>query len=119
MSYHQGPPTQVIYHGFIAPRINGFAIAALVLGILAAAAGIWTPIPFIGIVFGMIATLPGILAIVFGYVGLGAWRRLGVGRGSAIAGLVLGWVAIGIILVTTLAWVIAIASSIASSTVRG
>lgn len=104
----------MIYHGFIAPRVNGFAVAALVLGILAAVVGIWAPIPFVGLVFAMVATLPAILAVVFGHIGVGTWRRLGVGRGAAVAGLVLGWVTIGIILFTSFAWIVAISASVAS-----
>lgn len=73
---------------------NGFAIASLVLGIV----WIW----WIG----------SILALVFGYVGLSQIRRSGGyqgGRGLAIAGIVLGWVGIGflvlfILLLSTISW---------------
>jgi hypothetical protein len=62
---------------------NGFAIASLVLGIL------W--IYWIG----------SILALIFGYVGKGQIDRAGghqTGRGMAIAGIVLGWIGVGILL---------------------
>lgn len=55
---------------------NGFAIAALVLGIL-------------GVVFNIIPLLPyvfGICALIFGIIGL----RHVVGKGMAIAGIILG-----------------------------
>jgi Domain of unknown function (DUF4190) len=58
---------------YVQASTNGFAIAALVLGIL----GAW------------------ILALIFGYVGKGQIDRshgAQGGRGMAIAGIVLGWV---------------------------
>lgn len=65
---------------------NGFATAALVLGIFGF---VVTPIPlFIGLFLG---GLPNLLAIVFGIVGIVRANRLG-GKGMAMAvvGLVLG-----------------------------
>jgi len=57
---------------------NGMAIASMVLGIL------W--------IFG----LGSILALIFGYVGLSQIKRKHeTGRGMAIAGVVLGWVGVG------------------------
>ncbi len=71
-----GPPV-------VALKTNGFAIASLVLGIL------W--IYWIG----------SILALVFGMVAKSQIDRSGgfeQGRGMAIAGIVLGWVGIGFLL---------------------
>jgi hypothetical protein len=71
-----GPPV-------VAVKTNGFAIASLVLGIL------W--IYWIG----------SILALVFGMVAKNQIDRSGgyeQGRGMAIAGIVLGWVGIGFLL---------------------
>ena len=79
--YGQQPP----FYGYpaaYAPRsTNGLAIASMVLGIL------W--LYWIG----------SILAIVFGYVALGQIKRQpGMqGRGMAIAGIVLGWVGVAMI----------------------
>lgn len=57
---------------------NGMAIASMVLGIL------W------------IVGLGSILALVFGYVSLSQVKRSGeTGRGMAIAGVVLGWIGLG------------------------
>jgi hypothetical protein len=69
--------------GVPASKTNGFAVAALVLGIL----WVW----WIG----------SILALVFGYVAKGQIDQSGglqQGRGMAIAGIVLGWVGVGILL---------------------
>lgn len=73
-----------------APRpTNGFAIASLVLGI------IW------------IYWLGSILAVIFGHVALGQIARNGDGgRGLAIAGLVLGYVGIGVLAVLLIVWII-------------
>jgi hypothetical protein len=68
-------------YGYPVPgRTNGFAIASLVLGIL----WVW----WVG----------SILALIFGYVARKQIReRNESGDGLAVAGIVLGWVAIGIL----------------------
>ena len=58
---------------------NGFAVASLVLGIVGIAA----------------CGIPGILALIFGYVAcrqIDESRGLQTGRGMATAGIVLGWI---------------------------
>ncbi len=62
---------------------NGFAIAALVFGLLGIIGGF---IPFVTYV----AWLFGILGIVFGAIGMKKAKEVGSGNGLAIAGLVLG-----------------------------
>jgi hypothetical protein len=72
--YQYGRPSQTT---------NGMAVASLVLGIL------W------------ILWIGSILAVIFGYVGKGQIDRSGGaqgGRGLAIAGIVLGWVGVGTLL---------------------
>jgi len=65
---------------------NGMAVASLVLGIL------W--IYWIG----------SILALVFGYAGLNQIRQRGqAGRGLAIAGIILGWIGIAILVIGVIA----------------
>ena len=61
---------------------NGLAVASLVLGIIT------------------LCGIGSILAVIFGYVGKGQIDRSGgtqSGRGLAIAGIVLGWIGIGFI----------------------
>lgn len=68
---------------YVQTKMNGFAIAALVLGI------VW--VYWIG----------SILALVFGYVAKGQIEQSGgreTGMGMAIAGIVLGWIGVGILL---------------------
>jgi hypothetical protein len=69
---------------------SGFAVASLVLGL-----------------FGWCAFIPSILAVVFGNVAL---DRIATsngrqqGRGLAIAGIVLGWIGIGLLAILAAAW---------------
>jgi hypothetical protein len=81
-----GPP--VAAAGAAPKATNGLAIASLVLGI------VW--IYWIG----------SILALIFGYVAKGQIDRAGGtqgGRGLAIAGIVLGWVGIGVLCIGIIA----------------
>jgi hypothetical protein len=75
------PPGYPGTYGYPIQRpTNGFAIASLVLGI------IW--LYWIG----------SILALIFGYVALKQIRERGEGgNGLAVAGIVLGWVAVGVL----------------------
>lgn len=64
---------------------NGFGVASLVLGIL------W------------IFWLGSALALVFGYIALGQIKKSGNrqgGKGLAIAGIVLGWIGVAVLLLT-------------------
>lgn len=75
-----GPQT-VVYAP--ASKTNGFAVASLVLGIL----WLWW--------------LGSVLALVFGYVGKSQIDRSGgreTGRGMAIAGIVLGWIGVAVLI---------------------
>ena len=80
-AYPYGPPPPVA-------RTNGLAIASMVLGIL------W--LYWIG----------SILALIFGYQAKAQIDRSGgreTGRGMAVAGIVLGWVGVGTIVLSLLA----------------
>jgi Domain of unknown function (DUF4190) len=94
-AYPQAPAGQPYYGGPTAPprNTNGLAIAAMVLGI------IW--VYWVG----------SILALIFGYVARKQIREKNQnGDGMAIAGIVLGWIGVG-----TLVLVIVIAIAGASS----
>jgi hypothetical protein len=78
-----------------ATKTNGFSIASLVLGIL------W--IYWIG----------SILALVFGYVAKSQIDRSGglqSGRGMAIAGIVLGWIGVGILILVIALVIVGVSS---------
>ncbi len=96
--YQQPPPgyaQQYGYPGYVSsPGTNGLAIASMVLGIL----WLW----WIG----------SILALVFGYVAKSQIRNTGQsGSGMATAGIVLGWVGVGILLLVIAVGIIDAASS--------
>jgi hypothetical protein len=82
------------YRGYPAPgSTNGLAVASLVLGIL------W--IYWIG----------SILALIFGYVARRQIReRGGSGNGMAIAGIALGWVGVGVLV---LAFIVGVVGALA------
>ena len=86
--YQPGPYQQPYPYPYAQPRTtNGLAIASMVLGIL------W--LYWIG----------SILALVFGYVARDQIKRSGqAGDGMAIAGIVLGWVGIGFLVLGLAFW---------------
>ncbi|MDO9397303.1 MAG: DUF2510 domain-containing protein [Herbiconiux sp.] len=70
---------------------NGYATASLVLGIVS-----------IGL---NVLLLPGIAAVAFGVAGLAKAKRIGLGRGPSVAGIVLG--VVGTVLVVAFVVVLA------------
>jgi hypothetical protein len=75
----------------MAPRPvgNGFAIAALTLGIVGAVLALTSPF---GSLLGIVC---GLLGLIFGFVGLGNVNRHGAGNGGlALAGIILGSLAL-------------------------
>lgn len=102
-------PIQQVYVQYAPkPATNGLAIAALVLGIVAAALSL---IPLVGL---FVCWLPALLGIIFGLIGLGTARRNnGIRRTEALWGLICALLPIPIVIVG-----FAIAASIASSTQR-
>src|SRR5687767_13148302 len=82
-NYEAAPPVAAPTARDATGPTNGFAIASLVLGIL-------------GLV-GFPPLIPSILALVFGYKGKREIDRSGgveQGRGLAVAGIILGWIAV-------------------------
>lgn len=106
MTYQQ-PQQQYVYQTVVKPPTNGMAVTSLILGIVAIVAGVWAPIPFVGLFFSFVAFLPALLAIIFGHIGYSTAKKNGVGKGQAITGLILGYLTIGIILALTVAWMLA------------
>ncbi len=94
--YQQQPYQQPVPHGYqqfgygavAAPgRTNGLAVTSMVLGI-------------VGIVLFCLYAIPSILAVIFGAVALNQFKTqpsVYTGRGMAIAGLVLGLIGVGIL----------------------
>jgi len=94
-------PPSVIYVQQVPMQTNGLAVASLVLGIIGLVL-FWT-------VWGGI--LLGILAVIFGAVGLSKAGRGGPNKGMATAGLVLGVLAI-IGSVLFIAFVVSVANNV-------
>ena len=108
-------PQQVVFQQVVRGPSNGAATAGLVLGIIALFFGISVPIPLWGLIVIFFAFPLGILAAIFGHVGLRASSTLSAGRGNAVAGLVMGYVTIAICVLTTTFWVVALVGSAAGS----
>jgi Domain of unknown function (DUF4190) len=99
-----GPAPGTIYPGAGTPgvpraagaRTSGLAIASLVTGLC-----FW------------FCVVPGIVAIVLGHLALESIEDSGgakSGRGMAIAGIVLGWVGLGIVALFVLGWFVTVLS---------
>ena len=90
---YQAAPQQ----GYAGPPVkagNGLAVAGMVLGIIGI---VFSFIPFLGVIFGVIL---GLLALIFGGVGLARSKDPARGgRGQAIAGIVLGILALVMVFV--------------------
>jgi hypothetical protein len=79
------------------PGTSGLAIAALITGL-----AFWCFL------------IPGIVAIVLGNLALEQIEDsngLKTGRGLAIAGIILGWVGVGIVALSLIGWIISLATS--------
>jgi hypothetical protein len=82
------------YPGATGPRTSGLAIASLVTGL-----------------FFWCWVIPGIVSIVLGHIALESIEDSGgtkTGRGMAIAGIVLGWVGIGVVALLVIGWFVAV-----------
>jgi hypothetical protein len=85
---------------------NGLATAALIVGIISAFFGLFVPIPLLGFLAASLAAPLGIFAVGLGYPALSRAKTLRVGRGAAMAGIILGFAALGIAIVVTAGWII-------------
>lgn len=73
----------------MAPPTNALALAGLILGIVAAAIGLLAPSIYMVL---LLAFIPGLLAIIFGFVGITTANRMGgLRRRHAIWAVVLGF----------------------------
>ena len=108
-SYSQpGAYSQPMTYGaqpvFVRPAPNKMAVWSMWMGIVGIGGGfvcgLLSMIPFIGVIFSVIAMflwIAPVLAVIFGHIGLGQIKRTGEeGRGQAIAGLIIGYVTIAL-----------------------
>lgn len=103
MSYAPAPPQAPVQ--FVTKPSNGLATASLVLGIVGTVLAI---IPVLGIVGALVGGV-GFLLAVFGFL---ASRKHHVGRGKAIAGLVLGAASVIVFIMISAATVAAVDSAV-------
>ncbi|WP_231939652.1 DUF4190 domain-containing protein [Brevibacterium siliguriense] len=103
-SAYSQPMTYGAQPVFVRPAPNKMAVWSMWMGIAGIGGGfvcgLLSMIPFIGVIFSIIAMLlwiAPVLAVIFGHVGLGQIKRTGEeGRGQAIAGLIIGYVTIAL-----------------------
>lgn len=96
------PVAPYAYGGYVARKTNGLAIASLILSIVGF---IWI-LPFVGSLAGAI----------MGHVSLGQIKRTGDGgRGMALAGIIVGWAGVALIVLGVLFVLIVVWGSSASS----
>ena len=89
------------------PQRNGAAIGSLVVGLVALAIGVWSPVPVLGLLAAMLAVVPAVAAIALGHVGLSRSRQIGgIGRVMAIVGLCAGYIALTILVATAVWWIV-------------
>lgn len=105
------PQPQIIYQTVVRPPSNGTSTASVVLGPVSLFFAAFVPIPILGFLLMFIAVPCAVAAAILGHLGLRTSRRLEIGRTPAIIGLVTAYVAIAIIIATTLFWVIAAVSA--------
>ncbi|WP_228282357.1 DUF4190 domain-containing protein [Brevibacterium atlanticum] len=110
----QGSYSQPMTYGaqpmIVRPVANKMAVWSMWMGIGGVGGGfvcgVLSLVPFIGYLFSFIAMflwIAPVLAIIFGHVGLSQIKRTGEeGRGQAIAGLIIGYVSIGLGLLSIL-----------------
>jgi hypothetical protein len=106
----QSPPTQP---GLLGPApakgSNGLATAGFVLGLLGLLAS-WIP------VLNIVGLILGVLGAVLAAVGLAKSKKVGAGKGLAIAGIVLGVLAVIIAIIVNVAFVNAVDEAVKTTT---
>lgn len=108
MTYPHQPPVIYVQR----PPSNGVAITSMIMGIIAILIAPWALIPIVGIVVVLFAIIPTLLAIFFGHGGLRSSKALGgTGNGSAVAGLVMGYLSLLLCIVPVFGLIAVLAAS--------
>lgn len=108
MTFPQHPPVIYIQR----PPSNGTAVASMILGIVAIVIAPWALIPFFGLAVVAVAFIPVVLAVALGHNGLRTSKRLGgTGHGSAMAGLVMGYISLALCIIPVALLIVAIATT--------
>lgn len=107
-----GYPSYPPYSGQAPPRpsgSNGLAIAGFVLGLLALLTS-WIPL------LNILSIIIGVLGVILAAIGLAKAGKIGSGKGLAIAGLVLGTLAVVFSIVVNVAFVDAVDDAVDEAT---
>jgi hypothetical protein len=89
------------------PPTNGLAITSMILGIVAIVIGVWAIVPFLGLAAAVAGFFPAVIAVILGHIGMARAHQMNqIGRGQAMAGLVTGYITLGIIALTTAFWLL-------------
>ena len=84
------------------PPSNGLAITSMVAGIVALVIGVWALVPILGLFAAVTGFIPAVIAVITGHRGMARAREMSeIGRGQAMAGLITGYITLGIIVLTT------------------
>ncbi|MCR2783750.1 MULTISPECIES: DUF4190 domain-containing protein [unclassified Microbacterium] len=111
------PNQQHVHQHFVRGPSNGKGVAALVVGVIAVFFGVSVPIPVWGLIVSFLAFPLSVVAIILGHLGMSTARRVGMGRGNSLAGAILGYVTLGICVLTTGFWFSAIAGAASAATI--
>ncbi len=99
MSTPASPPQPPMMPAPVRPS-NGTAVAAVIVGPIALVNALLVPLPLIGILAFFVAFPFVVGALVLGHLGLVSAKGSEVGRAPAMIGLITGYVAAAIIVVT-------------------
>jgi hypothetical protein len=101
------------------PPSNGLAITSMILGIVAIVIGVWALIPFLGLFAAVTGFFPAVIAVILGHIGMVRARQINeTGRGQAMAGLITGYITLGIIVLTTAFWLLFVVGTAATTSVN-
>lgn len=84
---------------------NGVALTAMIFGIVGGVTGIWSIIPVTGYISAGIAAPLLLVAVICGHIGqYRAKRNGGVGRWQALSAVLLGYIILAFVIITSVVW---------------
>ena len=84
------------------PPSNGLAITSMGCGNRCPCDRVWALVPVLGLFAAVTGFIPAVIAVITGHRGMAHAREMSeIGRGQAMAGLITGYITLGIIILTT------------------
>lgn len=100
-------PQQVVVQQIVRGPSNGLATTSLVFGIIGIAVGFWAWIPLLGIASAAFGFPLALTAAITGHLGQKRADTLdGLGKNTALTGMILGYVTLGVIVLVTAFWIV-------------